>query len=269
MNIYGRVGWRAAAAVNPFVTDADALAFVTAASITNPTQQSTINTLVTDLKGYGIWTKMKALYPFVGGNASSHKFNLKDPRDVDAAYRLVFNGGWTHTSTGALPNGTTGYADTKFSGTSLQQNFAHISVYSRTDSNGLFCDMGFDLDNGCVSIWSRYNNLFYTQINNALGNYLTSTNTNSLGLHISNRTSSTTLNAWKNNTKINTGTNVSTSPASRNIYLGALNDYGGSALYYSPRQQAFASIGDGLSDTEAANFYTAVQAYQTTLGRQV
>jgi uncharacterized protein YmfQ (DUF2313 family) len=32
---------------------------------------------------------------------------------------------------------------------------------------------------------------------------------------------------------------------------------------------ALASIGDGLTDTEASNFYTAVQAFQTTLSRQV
>jgi hypothetical protein len=37
----------------------------------------------------------------------------------------------------------------------------------------------------------------------------------------------------------------------------------------SPQECAFASIGDGLTDTEAVNFYTAVQRFQTTLGRQV
>ena len=50
--------------------DPDAQAFITAAGITNPTQQAAINTLVVDLKGYNVWTKMKALYPFVGGTAS-------------------------------------------------------------------------------------------------------------------------------------------------------------------------------------------------------
>ena len=70
--------------------DPDAQAFITAASITDPTQQSAINQLVVDLKGYSIWTKMSAIYPMVGGTASSHKFNLKDPRDLDAAFRLVF-----------------------------------------------------------------------------------------------------------------------------------------------------------------------------------
>ena len=92
--------------------DADALAFITAAAITDATQQTAIDTLVKGMKADGIWTKMKAIYPFVGGTATTHKWNLKDPRDLDAAFRLVFNGGWTHSSNGALPNGTNGYADT-------------------------------------------------------------------------------------------------------------------------------------------------------------
>ena len=59
--------------------DADAQAFITAASITDPTQQSAINTLVVNLKSYGIWNQMFAIYPFVGGTAASHKWNLKNP----------------------------------------------------------------------------------------------------------------------------------------------------------------------------------------------
>ena len=92
--------------------DPDAQAFITAAGITDPTQQSAINTLVTDLKGYNIWTKFKAIYPIVGGSASSHKFNLKDPRDLDAAFRLNYAIGVNHSSNGMVSNGTSGYADT-------------------------------------------------------------------------------------------------------------------------------------------------------------
>ena len=45
--------------------DSDANTFLTAASITNSTQRNAINKLVIDLKYYGLWTKQKALYPFV------------------------------------------------------------------------------------------------------------------------------------------------------------------------------------------------------------
>ena len=59
--------------------------------INNAQIANAVNNLVLDLKKYGLWTKMKAIYPIVGGNAWSHKFNLKDPRDVDSAYRLFLS----------------------------------------------------------------------------------------------------------------------------------------------------------------------------------
>ncbi len=124
--------------------DADAQAFITAAGITDATQQQAINTLVVDMKGYGIWTKMKAIYPFVGGTATTHKYNLKDPRDLDAAFRLSFNGGWTHSSNGALPNGSNAYADTYFSQLNGFDSVssASIGAYIRTDSSSNSGDMG-------------------------------------------------------------------------------------------------------------------------------
>ena len=115
-----RVGWR------PYVTtsvvnavDADAQAFIAAAGITDLTQASAISTLVNDLKTYGLWSKMKAFYPMVGGTSTSHKWNLKDPRDLDAAYRLTFFGGLTHDSNGVLGNGTNSYAYTNLRDTAF------------------------------------------------------------------------------------------------------------------------------------------------------
>ena len=248
-------------------TDADAQAFITAAAITNATQQSAINTLVTSLKTYGVWTKMKAIYPFVGGTASAHKFNLKDPRDLDAAFRLVFSGGGTHASTGWTPNGVNGYANTYFQPNILGQNSAHISVYSRTEFNGA-------VEFGCTTsssggndfqIVSRFSNVNYSLIN--ASSPVGFAQTLSTGLCLVNRISSSTVSYFRNNSKTDI-TKTSISPNTLNLYLGARNN-NLTAELFSPRECAFASIGDGLTDTEAANFYTAVQAYQTTLGRSV
>ena len=102
--------------INPYAFgvayDPDAQAFFTASGLTGATELNAVNQLVLDLKGFGIWTKMKAIYPMVGGTAALHKWNLKDPQDTNAAFRLVFTGGWTHSSTGALPNGTNAFANT-------------------------------------------------------------------------------------------------------------------------------------------------------------
>lgn len=254
--------------------DADAQAFIDAAGITDATQQSAINTLVTDLKGYGIWSKMKAIYPFVGGTSSTHKWNLKDPRDLDAAFRLVFSGGWTHSSTGALPNGTNGYADTKLNClNNLSQNSTHFSFYSRTNSNGTEIELGArqSTSTGRSNLLEiRTSGITYVQVSqNGTSNLLTFSDTNSAAFYIGNRTASNLQNAWKNSNKLATDTTTSSAiQPNLNIFLSAFNE-GGTALYFSTKQCAFASIGDGLTDTEAANLYTAVQAYQTTLSRQI
>lgn len=253
-------------------TDVDAQAFITAAGITDATQQSAINTLVTDLKGYGVWSKMKAIYPFVGGTASTHKWNLKDPRDLDAAFRLVFSGGWTHSSNGALPNGTNGYANTFLNSlNNTTQDSTHFSYYSRTNSNATEVEISSSTTvagGGTGSLLEiRTSGISYYRVNSDLG-YATYTDANSFGLYLSNRTASNVINGWKNGSKVATATTASKTQANINYWIGALNQ-NNVASFYTTKECAFASIGDGLTDTEAANFYTAVQAYQTTLSRNV
>ena len=268
-----RLGWRTAVSTTPVNTnDVDATSFITAAGITDTTQISALNTLVNDLKTYGLWTKMKAVYPFVGGSATSHKWNLKDPRDLDAAYRLVFNGGWIHSSNGAKPNGTTGYANTKLAPNAMSQNSIHASFYSRTDISGNYWDLGSFNAGGGVVIGPRYQSGASFVYMNVKSNDNMTDNNPTIGLYMGNRTSSTTNTLFRNGVIIVNGTKTSFAPISLNIYLGAANDWTISSvapINCSPREQAFASIGDGLTDTEAANFYITVQKFQTTLGRHV
>lgn len=244
--------------------DPDAQAFITAAGITNPTQQGAINTLVVALKGYSIWTKFKAIYPIVGGVASSHAVNLKTP----GTYNLSFTTGWTHSSTGMTPNGTSAYADTGLNdNTVLSLNSAHILFYSRTNVDGLYCDIGnYDAaTTSGINLFSRFVNAFYGRVHNDSTGV---SNSDSRGLFLANRVGSTETRNFINST-LKLQTTASIAKVSLNIAIGARNRVGIGYDFYSPRQCAFASIGDGLTDTDAANFYTAVQAYQTTLSRQV
>jgi hypothetical protein len=254
--------------------DADATAFIAAAGITNLTQAAAISTLVNDLKTYGLWTKMKALYPMVGGTAASHKFNLKDPRDLDAAFRLVFNGGWTHTSNGALPNGTTGYADTKLTpSVNLGASSAHFSYYSRTattsDSNNYVIGAGNGY--GFTAIILRNNTKFFRHtINNSSfedAKYDGALSTSGLFLGTQDGTNT---KLFRNATIINQnfGTDPRQDRVNIPLFIGAEN-VGGTSGTYTTAESSFASIGDGLTDTEATNFYNSVQKFQTTLGRQI
>jgi hypothetical protein len=253
--------------------DPEAQAFLTAAAITDPTITSAINTLVLDMKGYGIWTKMRAIYPFVGGTATTHKFNLKNPADTNAAFRLVFFGGWTHTSNGVQANGTNGYANTFFNPTTSfsVNNNVHISLYSRLNNSGI------DADFGCVGtaenslyiyqVAGIYNQQTVTSLNSP--SYTTFVDTNSIGMYTSTRIG-TSIKLFKNNVLRSSATNTPATRPNFTYFLANVSVNGNpDAGLYSNKQYAFGSIGDGLTDTEAADFYTAVQNFNTTLGRQV
>lgn len=258
--------WAGATDIVGITTDPDAQAFITAAAITDPTQRTAIDTLVKGMKADGLWTKMKAIYPFVGGTASAHKWNLKDPRDLDAAFRLVFNGGWTHSANGATPNGTNGYADTNLnpSGNITGQN-SHISFYSRTQSDGLYADLGYG---GSMELLTQTGNILYADFPDTTRSQIG--NQNSTGLFIVSNTSTAGKKVFRNNSAIISSTFVNANFVANPLYKFTLSNYNNLSLSrYSNRQNAFASIGDGLTDTEAANLYTRVQAFQTALSRQV
>lgn len=252
--------------------DPDAVAFFNATGITDATIKNAINTLVIDLKGYGIWNKMKAIYPFVGGTATTHKFNLKNPADSDAAFRIVFNGGWSHSANGVLPNGTNAYADTFYvPNTECDSQNNSIAIYVRNNaSSGQPYDIGASNDFAILvspyALISRYtaNQVFF-----ANGSY------NQVGSTLDSRgfwngfIDATNQRLFRNGLSfLSTSIPVATLP-SFSLYLGATNA-GGAANTFSNKQFAFASMGGTkLTTTEAANYYSAVQAFQTTLGRQV
>jgi hypothetical protein len=254
-------------------TDADATAFITAAAITGATQQNAIITLVTQLKTYGIWSKMKALYPFVGGTAAQHRFNLKDPRTVNAAFYLDFFGGGTHSANGYQPNGNS-YADTKLIPQYvLASNNSHLSFYSRSNTVGANrASMGSTNSPSFTTshqMFLRFTDGNFYGIIDSNTAFAQFSNTNTTGYYVVSRASNNSIKAYKNSSLVATNTNTIT-PITNSypILISARND-AFTPQNFDDKETAFASIGDGLSDTEAANFYTAVQTYQTTLGRQV
>ena len=122
--------------INPTVNltiSAPCGAFFQAAGVLNLTQRSAIYQLVSDLQGYSIWDKMKAIYPFVGQSniSSSFSYNLKDT----STFRGTFFGGWNFSSTGATPDGSTGYMNTGFNPNGLiTSTNAHLSFYQANAS---------------------------------------------------------------------------------------------------------------------------------------
>lgn len=258
--------------VNPFWyssgCDPDAVAFLTAAGITDPTITSAICTLVISMKANGTWAKMNAIYPFVGGTAATHKFNLKNPADTNAAFRLSFVGGWTHSSNGALPNGTNAYADSFLTpSVTFATNSHSFGIYSRTNNvtgnriYGSFNSATQTLQQNIVVVGG-------TQSGFQSGSSFFTYAINTTSLLVATRTSSTVFKGFRAGVLVGSNATAMTSLPTFPFYFAARNSLTGGA-FFTPHQLAFAILGAGLTDAEAASLYTDVQAFQTTLSRNV
>lgn len=236
--------------------DADAAAFfarvTTAGGTLTSTEQSAVDTLVKSLKSNGIWSKMIAIYPVVGASAAACAQNLKS-----SSFTGTFTG-CTFASTGVTPNGTSGFMDTNCN-PNLFTSW-HKSIYSRT-TNTTGRDMGIDAYDLILSlggtIYSRFGS----------SNVVTS-NADSKGFYISTEAPTLSHKLFKNGSQLGSTESFNGIYPNYKIFIGAISD-ANVANYFSSRQFAFASIGDGLTDTEAGNLNTAVQAFQTSLSRNV
>lgn len=255
--------------------DPDYLAFyarvVAAGGSLTTTEQTATLQLVLDLKDYGIWTKIKAAYPMVGGGTGTTAArqaacsqNLKS-----SSFTGTFTSGWTYASTGVTGDGVSAYMDT-FYNTSVENTLSNgfLGVYLRTNSAGNpTCDIGnYNGSNSATTIYARFNNAILNRWNDVVDFPTISTN-DSRGWRYVNRNLSTEKKVGVNST-ITTVIAASVAQINAKIYLSALSS-NNSASQFSNRECAFACIGEGLTDTEATNFYTAVQTFQTTLSRQV
>jgi hypothetical protein len=199
--------------------------------------------------------------------ASQFKYNLKDPRDLDAAFRLVFNGGWTHSSNGALGNGVNTYANTFFKNQSWNDlNSTSIFYYGNAGAS----TTGFDTGNAPGTPFSRITSLttpnLTFQFNSTTVNTLPVASKS--GFFGMNRINSSQVSTFYNNTKLGTSNvNIVAGTNTNNYVIGSAFT-SGSALN-SDRLFKFSLFADSLTDTEASNLYTRVQAYQTALSRQV
>jgi hypothetical protein len=250
--------------------DPDAISFFNATEITDITQKAAINQLVLDLKSANIWTKMKAIYPFVGGTSATHKWNLKDPRDLDIAFRLSFFGGSTHSSTGWLPNGTNGYADTYFNTDDVVSiGLQSFGVYLR--NNPTFAINTVESPTGLRGgiYWIRMLNTSPTNTNLRSGTR--NTNINGVTGFIAQSRSSTTEWYGINNSTITILTNLSSTLSSENVRTFKLGAYENASVVdsFSTQEIAFSFYGEPLLEIEMTYLYTAIQTFQTTLGRNV
>lgn len=247
--------------------DPDAQAYLDAVEAAGGTINETIidatGALFTDMKAAGVYAKIDAFWPVVGGVAGSHAINA----NLDSTYDLTYNGTWTHNTAGQTPNAANGWADTgwTFPVSSFDNSFGIYVSYKANQGDIYSSDMGCTNNSSYfwLSIWFSAENAsrYWNQNKSYFGSVADG------GLMINTRTSDSNWRTYLNGVIENTDTSTASgNSAVPNVILGGIN-YPSSQDFKSGRRQIFAFVGQGLTDAEALDFSIAVNTFQTALER--
>lgn len=251
----------------PPALDPDAVAFLTAAGIVDPTIEGAINTLVLDMKAANIWNKMLALYPFVGGTATTHKWNLKDPRDLDEAFRLSFFGGVSHNNNGIQGNAINAYANT-FLGHNLARLNGGISAYVHNNlsenSSVIRVQSSGTVISQIIPRWTDNN----SYIRNYATTSITPPNTDSRGFYATSRINSSQIIINFKNVNNTYTHNLASITTDYPYYLMANNNQN-TANGFNSHVISAITIHDNMTASDLTNLYNCIQSFQTILNRQV
>lgn len=259
--------------------DADVQAFLDATGINDATITTALNTFVTTLKTESLWDSMVAIYPFVTDKTSSvdiqaqFKYNLKDPQDTNAAYRLTTIGSVTYSTLGVtnfnngnwLKNWIVSDNATDFP---TGPNWIAMGWYLQTNTD---TDYGVIGSNDAGTIQDPYyirpadlgaGYRYYFMYGGTANTSQPATGANSLGTHIFSRISNTQvriINPLQDILKSYTQTFTSASETIGMGYRGSQTDNILSGYFFS----------DSLDLAEMTTMQTAFNQLQTDLGRAV
>ncbi len=250
-----------------------AQAFISAWGIVDATEVAQLPILVSAFQSAGVYNICDAIYPFIGGlsgSNTSHKGNLRNPADSDAAFRLSFSGGWTHSYNGAAPNGTTGYADTFYNpsgwtlGGTITKGYKNGSeVASATDTE------------------TPANGTIYLGARNKLGTGAISFCAREIAFVVMG---SGFIGIYSRTAAVSGGYDMGLSDASDTSAVHVITRFSGDLTHYALGTTAYnataanadgrgffmAARAGGLMDaTKALAMYNAIQTFQTALGRNV
>jgi hypothetical protein len=256
--------------------DVDATAYlaavVSAGGTVDGTITTAVNTLFTSLKSNGLYTKIYALYPFIGSTTASCAIEAK----LTSGYNLSYLGsGASANANGLSGNGSVGKLSYSPSSVFTSANDIHISYYSRTSrSPNASFSIGIsgpidDFNSKRLQLNILYDSNTYLAIG-SISSLVAYTDTGTTGFYIGSRTAANSLKLYKNGSMVAQSTSSTTNLLSSTSDIAVLGSiYLGNPSETDQLQSAFYSLGSGLTDGESSTYYTIVQAFQTSLGRQV
>jgi len=255
-------------------------AFITATGITDPTQINAINYLTESLKGINktenpsgvdFFSGSYAIYPFVGGAASPHRYNLRNVSDFLGKRA----GGVTHNANGLAVYGINSYGDTFLSplNNNIPLDDAGIAVYSRITSN-VGTELGASdaaLTNS-LYLQNRSGGFSVMQANSST--FAAVAESTGTGLFVAVRRNATSMQIYKNgvSTILKTSSAGSSARTASTLNFLRLNT-AGVGTSYSDKNLSFGIIftvtSSSFANANMPTLYNIIQQYQTLLSRQV
>jgi len=231
-------------------------------TITGTQARALDRTLTRPLLSSGLWNRMTALYPYIGGTAAAHSINLVNP----GVYSQVYTGGVTHDANGITNNGSTGWVNTNIPNNAMPQDNVHAMIYLRSNARpavassyvvGLYLNTFFIVHSAAGNMSYRVNDTSGTASGNAT---LT-------GFIQSNRTSSTARSLT------NGGVTSASSQASSATNAGLMTHFANGTVAPSistaVMNMAASSFGTSMTADQITAYSAIIQSYQSALGRAV
>lgn len=252
--------------------DPDAVAYFTAAGITDTTEKDAANQLVLDLKGTGsttnntdVWSDMVAFYPISPTSLTAAEFNLIDP----ATFEITWFNSPTHSTAGVGFNGSTQYGDTALTpSTALSLTDASIGFKSTGSVATVAGALGV-IQSTSKRILTFFNGTAkLTHLFRTGGSQSTSfTYTDRDRFFATSRRASNDIESYEDGvSKVSkTGSGAGTLP-DINVFIGAANSSGTAATFFDGTLQT-TFMGNGLTDNQSTDLYDAITTYNTALGR--
>lgn len=229
----------------PAALDADVQAWVTATGISNAGVIAAYNTFVIAWKAAGYWTNTKIIHPYTtdagtGAPALAQmKYNLKDPRDLDAAFRLTASGGGSpvYSNVGYLNGGAGCWLTTHAPPATVfsSQNAFTVILGISTNVNA------FENDYGSTDFSGTNRNLYLRVLNNNVEATASTSSSSDIsiaaptskGIWFLTRTGSTAEAVYKNNSSTPVVTAATASVAlgaTQEMFVGAVSNGGSGVL---------------------------------------
>jgi hypothetical protein len=255
--------------------DADATAYladvVAAGGTTNATIDAAVDTLFVDLKAAGVYSKLFAMYPMVGSTSASHAINAT----LDTNHDISWFGGWTFNASGSTANATNAYGNTFFnpqvSASTSNFSYGWENNLSRTEVGESYHGsifntspqewMAVQLSSGRID-WGQASRGVFGSLtsNNQLGSWFITSKPGSSPKIVSYYVGET--DSYTNGNPVS-----GTIPApDYEMYMGAMN-LNGSSYGYNGLRYSFWYLSTELTQTELQDMETAINDFQTSLGR--